>query len=118
MPRKKKKTPVFDLSYHYSRADHWAESVIEKMRDLPELTCQPKTRIAKMLGITIQTYDNIINYRFASTTMPWPCINVIERYYDWALRHRPYFQAVQERKRKKYKKVVYLNADNDNVQNA
>lgn len=119
MPRKKRRDPVFDYTYHYNLADHWAESVISKLRELPALTGRPKAQIAKMLGISRFTYERIIRYELPSNTMPWPCINMIERYYAWAKRHKPYFEEKKARAERKRKRVVYLNADIDTTtQNA
>lgn len=113
MPRKKKKVPVFNYAYHYNRADHWADSVVKKLRELPSITGRPKTKIAKMLGISIDTFNRITSYELSSNTMPWPCINMIERYYAWAKRHMPYFEEKKARAERKRKRVVYLNADYD-----
>ena len=113
MPRRKKKVPVFNYTYHYNKADNWADGVVRKLRELPAITGRPISQIARMLGISDDTYREIISYEYATTRMPWPCINMIERYYAWAKRHMPYFEEKKARAERKRKRVVYLNADID-----
>lgn len=119
MPRRKRKEPVFNYSYHYNRADHWADGVIRKLRELPSLTGRPKAQIARMFGISVQAYKEITTYENMTNKLPWPCINMIERYYAWAKRHMPYFEEKKAKAERKRKRVVYLNADYDTTtQNA
>lgn len=109
MPKKKKKVPQFNMVRAFRSSDKWAESVVQKMRELPDLVGKPISKVAKMIGISDETYKNICKYEYTSTTLMWSTIGVIERWHRWALAHP------ELRKTKKpRKKVVYLNVkEND-----
>lgn len=111
MPKKKKKVPQFNMVRAFQSSDKWAESVIQKMRELPDLVGKPITKVAAMIGISDETYKNICKYEYQSSTLMWSTIGVIERWHRWALAHP------ELRKTKKPKnKVVYLNVKDDDEQ--
>lgn len=108
---RRKKPLTFDRKRYLKLSKQWSISIQQKLKDLKE-SGMSYAKIGKELGVSDETIRTIIlNTGNTQTSyIPWEMVKYIEYWADWLIRH-------PVKKRKRNRKVVYLNEDEEVAEN-